>query len=205
MVKVKSGAQQLHLRKIDRVWEMAWKTYGDKRRCFREMLQKIWDGGFLQDSEYAFLWSEDLIQMEDRVWAPGPLRGRTFFVSGAMPTLTQGQLAGILRSYGGKLIRHTKVDGPDVIAIGAPGGLDLERGALRYWQPATMSEAELLNWLEFLRSREMTLPMPPGNESSGPGKRKREEETGPLADRLDLPGSREQGATSKVRIIDLCS
>jgi hypothetical protein len=122
-----------------------------------------------------------------------------------MPTLTQGQLAGILRSYGGKLIRHTKVDGPDVIANGGAGGLDFKRGAFRYWQPATMSEADLFHWLELLRSQDMTLPMPAGNDSSGLGKRKREEETGPLADMLDLSGSREQGATSKVRIIDLCS
>ncbi|KAJ9609175.1 hypothetical protein H2200_006947 [Cladophialophora chaetospira] len=198
-----SAVQRLNLRKHDRVWSISYSKWATSRQRYQQMLQSLSDRGFLQGPEYALLRLEDLTQMEDRVLGQGPLRGRTFFISGVLPTLTKEQAEDLLWSYGGKLIRDTDINGPDVIGIVGHGACDFERGSLRYWQPSRMSEPELLRWLESLQSHDKTLPLPLSNGSEL--ERKREHDSEPLGENRNLAGShKRRAAAKKIEITDLC-
>ena len=199
-----SAAQQLNLRKNDRVWQCSYSHWASKQQQYQRIIRSISDAGFLQGPENAFLRSENIRQMEDKVLGQGPLRAKTFFVSGSLSTLSLEEVAELLRGYGGKLVRDVEVNRPDVIAIVGTGCHDFERGVFRYWQPRKMSEPELLQWLEDLHSQNRTLPAPPKVEHGT--KRKRENDPKPLAENQNLAGSYKKQATGKkIEIIDLCN
>ena len=205
----KCGTQQLRLTKNDNVWSAAIKRWTDKRQRYYQMLQQMSDAGFLQGSRYAFLRSGDLKRMEDRSGTSiGPLRGQKFFILGALQTMRETEVSRLLKSYGGRLVKQSEIDGPDVLAIVGNNILsshECERGDLRYWQLRQVTEPGLVDWLNTMQAPTSSLPQTQ--------KRKREEGPQPLDENDNLAGlgprkrpTTEKNGTSRTttEVVDLC-
>lgn len=67
-----SSTLQLHLRKVDSVWESLQQSWLGKRDRYKNMLDQILRLGFLRDSRYDFLRTEDGRYMETLVLRQGP-------------------------------------------------------------------------------------------------------------------------------------
>jgi hypothetical protein len=85
---------QMHLRKVDHVYDKAWNTWSGKRSRYLRMIEQLHCQGFLRDdrcpNRYPYLKTEDLHIMESRVLPHDrPLYPNKYFIG---PCLEQQHL-----------------------------------------------------------------------------------------------------------------
>ncbi|KAK5457113.1 hypothetical protein LTS15_004894 [Exophiala xenobiotica] len=145
---------QMHLRKVDHVYDKACNTWSGKRSRYLRMVEQLHCQGFLRDdrcpNRYQYLKTEDLHIMESRVLPHDrPLYPNKYFIWSLSRTTTPVELTAMIEKEGGRVVPIEEIDGPDVIGINArwPAPLNFSRSSLRYWQPRIVSEDEMLRVL----------------------------------------------------------
>ncbi|KAK5418545.1 hypothetical protein LTR06_002295 [Exophiala xenobiotica] len=145
---------QMHLRKVDNVYDKAWNTWSGKRSQYLRMIEQLRSQGFLRDdghpNRYRHLKTQDLHLMESRLLPHDrPLYPNKYFIWSLSRTTTPAELTAMIEKQGGRVVSIEEIDGPDVIGINARSAtpLNFSRSSLRYWQPRIVSEEEMLRVL----------------------------------------------------------
>ncbi|KAI1617338.1 hypothetical protein EDD36DRAFT_161039 [Exophiala viscosa] len=199
---------QLYLRKEDHIFEDRQRTWRAKRNRYRDMLSQIADLGFLQDSRYAYLRSEDWKYMETLVLPQGPLSLRRYF-TWSLSAIFREELTRKIEQQGGRVLDIPDIDGPDVIGIGDGRPLDFAGSTLRYWQPPMVHANEMLHQLQQMASASANANV---NAASGEyqaltdlnARKRKADHLEPLAESSNLAGQQKRPMRGKeVEIIDL--
>lgn len=61
------GTYQMHLRKVDQVWDRVWSIWCGRPSRYLTMLDQLHNQGFIRVDRYRYLRTEDLQTMESRV------------------------------------------------------------------------------------------------------------------------------------------
>ncbi|KAI1629114.1 hypothetical protein EDD37DRAFT_37279 [Exophiala viscosa] len=203
-----SSTYQLYLRKEDHIFEDRQRTWRAKRNRYRDMLSQIADLGFLQDSRYAYLKSEDWKYMETLVLPQGPLSLRRYF-TWLLSAIFREELTRKIEQQGGRVLDIPDIDGPDVIGIGDGRPLDFAGSTLRYWQPPMVHANEMLHQLQQMASASANANV---NAESGEyqaltdlnARKRKADHLEPLAESSNLAGQQKRPMRGKeVEIIDL--
>ncbi|KAK5560121.1 hypothetical protein LTR46_001871 [Exophiala xenobiotica] len=145
---------QMHLRKVDHVYDKAWNTWSGKHSRYLRIIEQLRSQGFLHSDQhpnrYRYLKTQDLHIMESRLLPQDrPLYPNKYFIWSLTRTTTPAELTAMIEKQGGRVVRVEEIDGPDVIGINARCAtpLNFSRSSLRYWQPRIVSEDEMLRVL----------------------------------------------------------
>nr|KAK5441315.1 hypothetical protein LTR18_007159 [Exophiala xenobiotica] len=196
---------QMHLRKVDHVYDKAWNTWSGKHSRYLRMIEQLRSQGFLRDdghpNRYRHLKTQDLHLMESRLLPHDrPLYPNKYFIWSLSRTTTPAELTAMIEKQGGRVVSIEEIDGTDVIGINARSAtpLNFSRSSLRYWQPRIVSEEEMLRVLRECEEK----------ASRVEGKRKVDAsmEQQPLTENPNSAGHSKRRKThddDKVEIIDL--
>ena len=199
---------QLYLRKEDHIFENLQRRWSAKRSRYRDMVSQFPMLGFLQDSRYAYLKSEDWKYMETLVLPQGPLSLRRYFIW-SLSAIFREEFTRKIEQQGGRVLDVPDIDGPDVVGIGDGRPLNYDGSILRYWQPVMIHANEMLHHLQELAPASaianVNAPSSEHQAPTEPNERKRKaDHLEPLAENSNLAGQHKRPMTGKeVEIIDL--
>jgi len=195
---------QLYLRKEDHIFENFRRTWLAKRERYRDMLRQISRFGYVENSRYAHLWSEDLNYMETLVLPQGPLSGRRYFLW-STSSIFHDEVTRKIKEQGGRVVAIADIDGPDVMGIGDGRPLDYSGSVLRYWQPVVYHVNEIFHHLQDIAPADVNTGSSQHQTATEVNERKRKaDHSEPLAENSNLAGQNKRPMTNKeVEIIDL--